>query len=264
MVKKPSFKDFFKNGYFIYKIKNKKDLNFLKKTIFLNSKSMLRQKIEMKNFFDNFHKLKIEKNNVNDYRMSLTKKINRNFFGAKIGYKIFSDIIDKIFGKDVVTQKNINLVIQCPGDTSQTTVHRDSPPNSLYEIVVWVPLTKTYKTKNMYILDKKQTSKIYKMVSGSIKKNKKINDIMENYYQFAFKKAKGFNLNFGEALVFWAPLVHCVETNQEKASRWSLNFRYKNTFSPYGTKGFIDYFNVANESIVTKLAIEKQSEKILS
>jgi len=155
------------------------------------------------------------------------------------------------------------LVIQRPGDSSQTTVHRDSPPNSLYEIVVWVPLTKTYKTKNMYILDKKQTSKIYKMINNSIKKNINVDNIMEDYFKFAFKKSKSFNLNFGEALIFWAPLVHCVEMNKEKSSRWSLNFRYKNTFSPYGTKGFIDYFQIANQSEVTKLAIEKKLEKVL-
>lgn len=261
MVARPSFKDFYKNGYFIYKIKNKKDLNFLKKKLFLGSKSMVSEKIQISNFFDNFYKIKLKEDNLNNFRMNLMKKINKEFFGAKIGYKIFSNLIDDIFGKDVVSQKNINLVIQNPNDSSQTTVHRDSPPNSLYEIVVWVPLTKTYKTKNMYILNKKQTSKIYKMVNNSIKKNKKVDNIMESYFKFAFKKSKRFNLNFGEALVFWAPLVHCVETNKENSSRWSLNFRYKNTFSPYGTKKFIDYFNLANESVVTRLAVEKQSEK---
>ena len=263
MVKKTKFKDFFKNGYFIHKIKNKKDLTILRNALFLNSKSIIGQKLNSKNFFDEFHKIKLKKNDINSFRMSLTKKINLKFFGAKIGYKIFSDVIDQIFGKDVVTQKNINLVIQQPGDSSQTTVHRDSPPNSLYEIVVWVPMTKTYKTKNMYILDKKETSKIYKKMNKSINKKIKIDEIMDNYFKYAFKNSKSFNLNFGEALIFWAPLVHCVEMNKEKTTRWSLNFRYKNTFSPYGTKGFIDYFKIANESIVTKLATEKQLENFL-
>ena len=258
MVTKPNFKDFFKNGYFIHKIKNKKDLVLLKKSLLINSKKILKRSINDKNFFDNFHNLSI--NNNNDFRMNLMKKINNKNYGSKIGYRIFSDIIEKIFGKDVVTQKNINLVIQRPGDDSQTTVHRDSPPNSLYEIVVWVPLTKTYKTKNMYILDKKQTSKIYKMVNNSVKKNKNFDQTMEKYFKFAFKNAKSFNLNFGEAIIFWAPLVHCVETNKETTTRWSFNFRYKNTFTPYGTKGFIDYFKISNQSVVTRLAIEKRSE----
>ena len=50
MVTRPSFKDFYKNGYFIYKIKNKKDLNFLKKKLFLGSKSMVSEKIQISNF----------------------------------------------------------------------------------------------------------------------------------------------------------------------------------------------------------------------
>ena len=261
MVKKPGFKDFLKNGYFIYKIKNKKDLVKLKKSLIFYSKLLLKSKIQDQNFFDNFHNLEIRNNN--EFRMNLMKKINNKQFGSKIGYKIFSDIIEKIFGQDVVTQKNINLVIQRPGDDSQTTVHRDSPPNSLYEIVVWLPMTKTFKTKNMYILDKKQTSKIYRMVNTSLKKKEKADQTMEKYFRFAFKNAKKFNLDFGEAIIFWAPLIHCVETNREKTTRWSFNFRYKNTFSPYGTKGFIDYFNMSNQSIVTKLALEKRAEVFL-
>jgi hypothetical protein len=260
MVKKPAFKHFFSEGYFIYKIKNKKYLNILKKKIIQSSKSLLKQRFNAKNFFDNFHKLKIFKKEENEFRMKLMEEINKNSYGAKIGYRIFSDIIDRIFGKDIVSQKNINLVIQCPKDKSQMTVHRDSPPNSLYEIVVWVPLSKTYKTKNMYILNKKETVKIYDLMKSSIKKNKKYNKIMNDYFNFAFKKSNSFNLSYGEALIFWAPLVHCVEMNRENETRFSLNFRYKNTYTPYGTKGFIDYFQVANTSTVTRLVLEKQSK----
>jgi len=262
MVKKPSFKDFYSTGYFIYNIKNKKDLLLLKNSILKKSRKLIGKKINPDSFFNNFHKYDIKNNDENYFRLHLMKEINSKFFGAKVGYKIFSEILDKIFGQDIVAQKDINLVIQRPGDESQTTVHRDSPPNSLYEIVVWVPLTKTYKTKNMYILDKDQTAKFIDKIRNSLKKNKNIDNLMNQYFKFAFQKAKSFNLNFGEALIFWAPLVHCVETNKEKTSRWSLNFRYKNTFTPYGTKGFIDYFHVAKQSVVTSLAIEKKSRNI--
>ena len=36
--------------------------------------------------------------------MNLMKKINKEFFGAKLATK-FSNLIDDIFGKDVVSQK---------------------------------------------------------------------------------------------------------------------------------------------------------------
>ena len=260
MVTKPEFKDFFEKGYFIYKIKNLKLLEELKNKILFNSKNILNIKNNKEKFFDNFHNNINKEININKFRMNLMQQINDNNYGAVKGYQIFKDIINEIFGQDVVTQKNINLVIQMPNDESQTTVHRDAPPNSLYEIVVWLPLTSTYKTKNMFILDKLETSKIYSKIHKSIKTNKKSDEIMNQYFKNAFQNSNSHNLNYGEALIFWAPLVHCVKVNQEKETRWSINFRYKNTFSPYGTKDFIDYFKIADESIVTKLVLEKESK----
>ena len=261
MVNKVKLNDFFKNGYFVYKIENKKYLNALKEKIFICSKKILDKKIN-KNFFDNFHKLELSKDEENYFRMKLMRKINSNYYGAKIGYKIFKDVVEKIFGLDVVTQKNINLVIHTPGDNSQITVHRDAPPNSLYEIVVWLPVVNTYKTKNMRIVNKKNTEKIYLNLKRKTSHQGEHENLMNEYFKTSFKKSKSINLKFGEALIFWTPLIHCVGKNTEKETRWSLNFRYKNTFSPYGTKQFIDYFKVANSSTVTKLALEQQSRLI--
>ena len=104
------------------------------------------------------------------------KKVNVGEKFSKKGYEIFQEIIQKIFGLDIVAQKNVNLVIQKPNDPSQISVHRDAPPNSDYELVVWVPLVNTFKSKNMYILDKKNTSKLIKKLKNfqiTIKKVKK-------------------------------------------------------------------------------------------
>jgi sporadic carbohydrate cluster 2OG-Fe(II) oxygenase len=252
-----------KNGYFIYKIKNKKKLTKLKKLIYLNSKKILKIKDNENFFFNNFYKYEKSKKILNEFRFKIMKKINNDYFGAQCGYEIFSEIINNLFGPDIVAQKNINLVIQNPQDDTQITVHRDSPPNSLYEIVVWVPLTNTYKTKNMFILNKENTKKILNKIRKSSKKNINHKKIMNGYFNFAFDKSDKHNLKFGEALLFWAPLIHCVPKNTEKETRWSLNFRFKNMFSPYGTKGFIDYFKTSNLSSITKLALEKKKENLL-
>ena len=251
-----------KNGYFIYKIKNKKSLINLRNFIYSNSKKILKVGGKENYFFNKFHKYEKNKKDLNDFRFKIMQRVNNKFFGAQCGYEIFSEIIHQLFGPDIVAQKNINLVIQKPEDDTQITVHRDAPSNSLYEIVVWVPLTSTYKTKNMFILDKKNTKKALSSLRNSTKKNSDKKTTMSNFFDFAFKKSNKHNLKFGEALLFWAPLIHCVPKNIEKETRWSLNFRFKNMFSPYGTKGFIDYFKTSNLSSITKLALEKKRENL--
>ena len=84
------------------------------------------------------------------------------------------------------------------------------------------------------------SSNIFSKLEKSINNNIKVYEIMTQFSKNAIKKSNSYNLKFGEALIFWAPLLHCVTTNLEKETRWSLNFRYKNTISPYGTKKFID------------------------
>ena len=44
--------------------------------------------------------------------------------------------------------------------------------------------------------------------------------------------------------------------NTEENTRWSINLRYKNLFSPYGMKGFMDFFETKNYSKISKLTIE--------
>ena len=44
-----------------------------------------------------------------------------------------------INSNDICVQ-NINFSIQRPSDQQRAPFHKDSPPNSPYEIVVWLPL----------------------------------------------------------------------------------------------------------------------------
>lgn len=259
MVEK-NIKSLIKNGYFIYNIKDKKKLKYLKNDIFKESKVILKEKIK-KNFFNQFHNINITSQKLNEYRLKLMSKINSKGKFSKKGYEIFQNIMQTIFGLDIVAQKNVNLVIQKPNDTSQISVHRDAPPNSDYEVVVWVPLVDTYKSKNMYILNKNDTAQLIKKIKKYSNLNKKNKKIIDFYYSFAFNRAKKHKLKFGQAIIFWTGLIHCVPINKEKETRWSLNFRFKNTFSPYGTKGFPDYFAIINSSPITKLALEKKASE---
>ena len=56
--------------------------------------------------------------------------------------------------------------------------------------------------------------------------------------------------------MFWTGIYHYAVMNSENNTRWSINLRYKNLFSPYGMKGFMDFFEAKNYSKLSKLTIE--------
>ena len=251
--------NFIKKGYFVTKTYKRINLQKIKNKIFEYSKKTFSIKTHNQSvFFDNFHKMEISEAEFNKYRQNLNQIINKDFFSINLGFEAFKNQLIEIFGPDIVAQKRVNLVIQKPEDASQITLHRDAPPNSPYEIVVWVPLVNTYKSKNMYILDKKKTLLLLKKMNDTKKGNK---NLMKTLFSQSEKKAEKLKLQFGNALFFSTALFHLVPINKEKQTRWSLNYRFKNLFSPYGQKKFIEYFDIQNSSAITKLALEFENNK---
>lgn len=246
---------FEKKGFYIEKENINK--NFFKKIrtkIFIKSKKILKIKTKNEdNFFNNFHKFKVSATGLNSLRQNLNFEINKKNFAIKHGYKALRAQLISLLGPDIVAQNRVNLVIQKPGDVNQVTLHRDAPPNSPYEIVVWVPLTKVFKTKNMYVLEKKETIKLLNNLR-SLKKKKK--DLLSSIFKRAEKKATKNKMNFGEALFFSTSLFHLVPVNREKETRWSLNFRFKSLYSPYGQKRYPEFFDIIEKSSVSNLALE--------
>ena len=47
---------------------------------------------------------------------------------------------------DIIVQKNVNLAIQMPNDTSRPLFHKDTPLSSKYEVVLWIPLVDCSKS----------------------------------------------------------------------------------------------------------------------
>ena len=246
---------FEKKGFYVEK-QNIKKIFFkrVKSKIFKKSKSILKIKGNNEdNFFNSFHKLNLTDTDLNFLRQQLNKEINKKNFAIKQGFNALKNHLTSLLGPDIVAQNRVNLVIQKPGDINQVTLHRDAPPNSPYEIVVWVPLTKVFKTKNMYILEKKETINLKNNLRNQ-KKSK--NNLLSSIFKKIEKKATKNKMNFGEALFFSTSLFHLVPVNKESETRWSLNFRFKSLFSPYGQKKYPEFFDVIQESSISKLALE--------
>lgn len=232
-------------GYQKFKIKqNKRNiLNSFKKEVENISKKILRKKkIEL----DQIHNIEIKNKSFNDFRLNVFQNVNKIKNIHKLLFEIYSEEITNLIGPDISVQKNINFSIQRPFDEDRAPFHRDSPPNSPYEIVVWLPLVNCIKDMSMYMFDIKKQNKI----DNYLKSDSKI-----NHDKYAKRNGNCCECKFGEFLIFIAGAYHYIPINTQNRSRWSINVRYKNTFSPYGLKGYLDFFEPLKYSHVTNLAI---------
>ena len=237
----------FNYGFIKKKIKRNQlnKIHLIKKKIEKFSKEEIKIK---KNFsLINIHNL-FKKNDFNRFRLDLIKKLNNISNLNQILFDIFKDDLIEIFGPDISGQKNINLAIQRPRDIDRPQLHRDSPPGSKFEIVIWVPIVYCKKSMNMVFFPLKKTKIIKQLL------------LKDNINQTEIAKKYGYslkNVKYGEYLIFLSKIYHYIPINLEKNTRWSLNFRYKNTFTPYGKKGYLDYFEPINYSKITNTAIDE-------
>ena len=229
-------KDFLIKGYTIVKLgkSEKHKLDKIKKRLVLPIKSKLN--LGNKDIFENFHKA-IDQKNLNQIRINLFKKLNKKKFNIEY-YNLCSNFIEPLVGTENVIQKNINLSIQLPYDSSSLLpIHSDTwAGDSPYEIVIWIPLVDCKKTQSMFILPKNSP----KFKNFSKKKIRYDYEIMK----FIKKDIKYINIKYGEVLIFSQNLPHGNVINTEKNTRWSLNARVKSLLSPYSSKGLLDFFDV--------------------
>ncbi|MCE7505300.1 hypothetical protein LZG75_03520 [Polynucleobacter sp. IMCC30063] len=183
---------------------------------------------------------------LNKFRLETISCINSQLNVSHLVFNAFRDVVIELLGPDILVQKNCNLVLQPPGDPNPSEIHRDAPLNSPYEIVVWIPLVDCYKTKSMYILDAKHSTKAIEYLDNN----------PEDWDAFEiFSKSLAVNpdVKFGQALIFHTGCIHGSEINKEMETRVSLNIRFKNLFSPPGMKNQLEFFDVINTSQVVRL-----------
>jgi len=251
-------KNFIKKGYSVQKVEDIAILKKIEKELYIHLKNKIKFKHKnSQDFFNNLHK-KINKKNINGYRLSLienvlSKKKFRNYY-----YQICRNTLENIVGNELAMQKAINLSIQLPNDeTSLLTMHADTwSGDSPYEAVIWLPIVNCYKTKSMYILPADK----YKFFEENFKKySNKSSDYIFNKIK---KYVKWVDIKFGELLIFNQTLPHGNIINKENETRLSMNCRFKSIFSPYGSKGIGDFFEPISIKPLTKIAIKYELPKL--
>lgn len=251
-------KKFLESGYQIVDAVDRGALDGLRRRIFEEAKSLIgADDQDVDNFMNRFHERGLNATELNSFRMRLMQRINgmTDDFAMSI-FNAFEDHITAFTGPDVAVQKSVNLVLTCPNDATVGPLHRDAPVNSPFEVVVWVPLVDCYDTKSMYIYDLAATRSM-------------VDEFAEDPELFASvdgatrDTARPVKADYGQALMFWGGLYHGTPVNREPDSRWSLNVRYKNLFSPYGAKGMLDYFKILKLSPLTDLAFAEEARQVM-
>ena len=249
------------NGYFIQKSPKIETLNIIRNEIYELIKKIFQYDYPDIDYgLNNLHNLTKKINNIefNEKRILLINELNEKLNVGQLIFDSFKDTVFSLLGPDILIQKNCNLVIQKPNDPNPSELHRDAPTNSPYEIVLWLPLVDCYKTKSMYVVDYKSTKKLYE----ELDKHKD----WELFEKDSIQNATELPVKFGEALFFSTAILHGSNINKENETRFSLNIRFKNIFSPSGLKNQLQFFKKLNISKLVKIgsSIELKKSKFLN
>jgi sporadic carbohydrate cluster 2OG-Fe(II) oxygenase len=230
---------FIKQGYYVFDIDSKLELNFIKKEIFKISRDYLKKKVKLKkinNFFNNTHNF-ISNIELNNFRVHIYNTINKNKKFRVLYFRMAEKILNIVCGNELAMQNKINISIQMPEDESSLLpIHSDTwSGNSPFELVVWLPLVNCYDTMSMFILPLKDNEYYYENF-------KKFNSA-EKMFRHCKKKLKWIKVNYGQVLIFSQNLLHGNVVNLEKKTRWSFNCRFKSLFAPYHQKRLGEFFS---------------------
>ena len=234
-IEKKKNKFFLNKGYIISKVENMSSLKYISSLIVKTVNKQIKENIFLD--LNKIHK-KISIEELNNFRLNLINKINKDKFLRYHYFNIAREALYILAGNELMMQKNINLSIQFPNDNSSLLpIHSDVwSGDSPYEINLWIPLVNCYKTKSMYILEQKDYPSFKKDMEG------KNYSSSEDIFKLVKNKIKWLTVNYGQFLIFNQGLPHGNVINTENESRWSMNCRFKSFFSPYGDKKIGEFF----------------------
>ena len=222
-------KIFEKQGYVIVKDQTKSVQKLKAKIIsIIKSDYKKLRNINDEIIMNNFHKY-FSKKNINEIRFKLYKQINLIKDFDNLYYEAGKNALNELVGNEIAMQKKINLSIQMPNDPdSLLDMHSDIyAGESPFQVVLWIPLVDSYKTKSMFITNPNYNKKLNKLVLNS--RNKTTREI----YMSNKSKFKYLNIKFGEILIFSPLILHGNTINKTDETRFSLNCRFKSLLSPY-------------------------------
>ncbi len=245
-------KEFEEKGYIKRNIPKRYIKNIQEVIIKIIKKELkIKKKYSINFILNNVHKF-VEIKDLNALRVKIINKINKNSNFKKNFYLLARPYLYDLVGNELAMQNSINLSIQLPKDNSSLLpIHSDVwSGDSVFEIVVWLPLVDCYKTKSMFILPPRYYKNFEKRFKKLFKKDS------EKIYQDIKDKLEWINIKSGQVLLFNQSLPHGNIINEEKDTRWSLNCRFKSIFSPYGDKKIGEFFQPITLKKISDIGIK--------
>lgn len=241
--------DLYLDGYVVIDIKDKKSLDNLKTEIYhYIIGENIGDCVEAENYFNSIHKKNYSDSDINNLIKKLVFEFSKDNYINKIIFNLIQEELVSLLGVDILGQKRANFAIHMPlNSVNNSPIHRDAPENSQFEIVCWLPFVDTYGTKTMGILNKDKSMEAIKIL------NEKNNEEFLKFYKDNVVTAA---VPYGKILLFHPNIIHGPFDNIEDESRFSINIRYKNLFTPPGDKNAMDFFEIMSMSKLTKMGIE--------
>ncbi len=200
-------------------------------------------------FLDAIH-TQVSVKDLNALRLGVFEEMNAAPWFRPTYFKMARRAIEWLVGNELAMQRRVNLSIQLPlDDSSLLPLHADVwAGDSPYEVVLWTPLVNCKNTKSMYILpsahhERFQAEFAARAAEGGV----------QGLFEAARPHLVWLDIPYGHVLLFNQNLAHGNVVNEEGATRWSMNCRFKQILTPYADKRLGDFFEPVTLRPATRL-----------
>jgi sporadic carbohydrate cluster 2OG-Fe(II) oxygenase len=194
---------------------------------------------------------RIDLTQLNDLKVALMARLGHQPEVRRGLHAVARPFLDELIGPELAVQRRPNVSVHLSGAGAEALpVHADTwSGHSPFEVVVWVPLVSCRRTQAMYALERPADAVLRRDLARRERPD------AESLFAQIASAVTWVEVDYGDVVMFDPGLVHGSRPNEEPATRWSFNCRFKAVFSPYGDKGLGDYFEPVGLSPVTRVAL---------
>lgn len=194
---------------------------------------------------------RVESDRINGLKTALMARFGQEDRVRLALLALAKPVLDELIGPELAMQRRPNLSVHLSGAGAEALpLHADTwSGHSPFEVVVWVPLVRCQRTQSMYLLERPADAVLRRDLQHRERPD------AETLFSQIAAVVTWVEVDYGDVVMFDPGLVHGSRPNEEPATRWSFNCRFKAVFSPYGDKGLGDYFEPIGLSPVTRVAL---------
>ncbi len=189
---------------------------------------------------------------LNAFRIAVIAGMNAEPWVRRAYFDLARNALSSLVGNELAMQRRLNVSIQLPGDDSSLLpLHADTwSGDSPFEMVLWVPFTRCFGTKAMFLLppgpsDTFATHMHTFKTAG-----------VEAAYEAVKSDLAWIEIDYGRFMLFNQNLPHGNRINRENETRWSTNCRFKGLFTPYADKKLGEFFEPITLRPASRLGLD--------